>query len=59
MTRTPGLLDEEPMHQDFAMEFPYRHSTGETIGRSVVLDVLRGTERIAVSLTPAERKRAA
>lgn len=23
----------EPMHQDVTMEFPYRHSTGETIGR--------------------------
>jgi S1-C subfamily serine protease len=33
--------------------------TGETIGRAVVLDVLRGTERIVVPLTPAERKRTA
>lgn len=24
---------EEPMHQEFVMEFPYRHSTGESIGR--------------------------
>lgn len=24
---------EAPMHQDSVMEFPYRHSTGETIGR--------------------------
>ncbi len=24
---------EAPMHQDFVLEFPYRHSTGETIGR--------------------------
>ena len=24
---------EAPMHQDFVMEFPYKHSTGETIGR--------------------------
>jgi len=23
----------EPMHQRMAMEFPYKHSTGETIGR--------------------------
>lgn len=23
----------EPMHQDMVMEFPYKHSTGETIGR--------------------------
>jgi uncharacterized OB-fold protein len=23
----------EPMHQDVVMEFPYKHSTGETIGR--------------------------
>ena len=22
-----------PLHQDFAMEFPYKHSTGEVIGR--------------------------
>src|SRR5438874_4728880 len=33
MTRPAGTLDEAPMHQDFVMEFPYRHSTGETIGR--------------------------
>jgi len=33
MTRTSTPLDEAPMHQDFVMEFPYRHSTGETIGR--------------------------
>lgn len=26
-------LQEAPMHQDFVLEFPYRHSTGETIGR--------------------------
>ena len=32
MTRPAGTLDEAPMHQDFVMEFPYRHSTGETIG---------------------------
>ena len=24
---------EAPLHQDYVMEFPYRHSTGETIGR--------------------------
>ena len=23
----------EPMHQDVTMEFPYKHSTGDTIGR--------------------------
>jgi uncharacterized protein len=23
----------EPMHQDMTMEFPYKHSTGETVGR--------------------------
>ena len=23
----------EPMHEDVVMEFPYKHSTGETIGR--------------------------
>ena len=23
----------EPMHQELAMEFPYKHSTGETVGR--------------------------
>jgi uncharacterized OB-fold protein len=33
MTRPAGTLGEAPMHQDFVMEFPYRHSTGETIGR--------------------------
>jgi uncharacterized OB-fold protein len=33
MTRTATPLDEASMHQDFVMEFPYRHSTGETIGR--------------------------
>ncbi len=26
-------MTEAPMHQDSVMEFPYRHSTGETIGR--------------------------
>jgi len=26
-------MNEAPMHQDSVMEFPYRHSTGETIGR--------------------------
>ena len=28
---TPGPV--EPMHADQAMEFPYKHSTGETVGR--------------------------
>jgi S1-C subfamily serine protease len=36
-----------------------RALTGETIGRDVALDVLRGTERLALKLTPQERKRAA
>src|SRR6201987_2431714 len=36
-----------------------RALTGERIGRSVAFDVLRGTERLAVSLVPEERKRAA
>jgi len=31
--------------------------TGEKIGRDVALDVLRGTERLAVSIVPQERKR--
>jgi S1-C subfamily serine protease len=34
-----------------------RALTGETIGRSVALDVLRGTERLTASLVPEERKR--
>jgi S1-C subfamily serine protease len=33
-----------------------RALTGETIDRSVALDVLRGTERITISLVPQERK---
>ena len=36
-----------------------RTLTGETIGREVALDVLRGTERLTIKLTPQERKRAA
>jgi S1-C subfamily serine protease len=36
-----------------------RALTGEKIGQSVALDVLRGTERVTVSLVPQERKRAA
>ena len=32
---------------------------GERIGRSVAFDVLRGTERLSISLVPEERKRAA
>ena len=36
-----------------------RALTGETIGKRVVLDVLRGTERLALVLVPQERKRAA
>jgi S1-C subfamily serine protease len=33
--------------------------TGETIDREVALDVLRGTERLTISLVPQERKRVA
>jgi len=36
-----------------------RALTGEKIGRSIALDVLRGTERLTVSLVPQERRRAA
>jgi S1-C subfamily serine protease len=36
-----------------------RALTGEKIGKSAALDVLRGTERLSISLTPQERKRAA
>jgi S1-C subfamily serine protease len=36
-----------------------RALTGEKIAKSVALDVLRGTERLTVSLVPEERKRAA
>jgi S1-C subfamily serine protease len=36
-----------------------RALTGETIGRTVALDVLRGTERLTLALVPQERKRAA
>jgi S1-C subfamily serine protease len=35
-----------------------RALTGEKIGRSVALDVLRGTERLTISLVPQERNRA-
>jgi len=31
--------------------------TGETIGKNVALDVLRGTERLTLTLVPQERKR--
>ncbi len=34
-----------------------RALTGEKIGRAAALDVLRGTERLTVSLVPQERKR--
>jgi S1-C subfamily serine protease len=34
-----------------------RALTGDKIGRDVALDVLRGTERLTVSLVPQERKR--
>ena len=33
--------------------------TGERIGKSVALDVLRGFERLTLSLVPEERRRAA
>jgi S1-C subfamily serine protease len=36
-----------------------RALTGERIGRSVAFDVLRGTERLTISLVPEERKRSA
>ena len=36
-----------------------RALTGDTIDRDVALDVLRGTERLTVTLVPQERKRAA
>ena len=35
-----------------------RALTGEKIGRSVALDVLRGTERLTLSVVPQERRRA-
>ncbi len=35
-----------------------RALTGEKIGKSVALDVLRGAERLTVSMVPEERKRA-
>ena len=35
-----------------------RALTGDTIGREVALDVLRGTERLTLALVPQERKRA-
>ena len=36
-----------------------RALTGDKIGKSVAFDVLRGLERLTLSLTPQERKRAA
>jgi len=33
MTADARTMPEAPLHQDYVMEFPYRHSTGETIGR--------------------------
>src|SRR5215472_5224200 len=36
-----------------------RALTGERIGRSVAFDVLRGTERLTISLVPEERRRSA
>jgi S1-C subfamily serine protease len=35
-----------------------RALTGETIGKKVALDVLRGTDKLTLSLVPQERKRA-
>ena len=34
-----------------------RALTGDKIGRAVTLDALRGTERLAFSMVPQERKR--
>jgi S1-C subfamily serine protease len=34
-----------------------RALTGEKIGREVALDVLRGTERLTISVVPQERRR--
>jgi S1-C subfamily serine protease len=36
-----------------------RALTGDKIGRSAALDVLRGAERLTLALTPAQRRRAA
>jgi S1-C subfamily serine protease len=36
-----------------------RALTGEKIGHSAALDVLRGTERLTITMMPQERKRAA
>lgn len=36
-----------------------RTLTGEKIGKTVALEILRGTERFTVSLAPQERKRRA
>ena len=36
-----------------------RALTGEKIGRKVALDVLRGTDRITLTVVPEERRRAA
>jgi S1-C subfamily serine protease len=36
-----------------------RALTGDKIGRTIALDIVRGTERLTLSLTPAERKRTA
>jgi S1-C subfamily serine protease len=35
-----------------------RALTGDKIGNSVAFDLLRGTERLTISLVPEERKRA-
>jgi S1-C subfamily serine protease len=35
-----------------------RALTGEKIGKDVALDVLRGTERLTISIVPQERRRA-
>jgi S1-C subfamily serine protease len=34
-----------------------RALTGDKIGRSVTLDILRGTERLTVAIVPQERRR--
>jgi len=36
-----------------------RALTGDKIGRSAALDVLRGAERLTLALAPSERRRAA
>jgi S1-C subfamily serine protease len=49
-------LDGEPLT---GADDLVRALTGNKIGRSLALDVLRGTERLTLSLTPQERRKAA